>query len=193
MIPTKCLSIIASVILLGSSCSQNKTMPALGNRKNTDTLYSVSARDLKSNHIPDSVFEMTHLLNLQIIGMDCDYGDHTSCFMIEEIPPQIKKLTALTSLSLTVNAIQALPIEMAELKHLKMLDLTDNAGLSNIDNIEKLDSLEYLQLNGCRLTKLPANIGNLKYLKELALVGNNIDATEQVRIKTALPHCIIQF
>ncbi len=181
------------VLLFVIACSPKKANTDLSKTVYTDTSYHISTKEIKSNKIPDSVFNMPNLLTLNIKGMDCDYGNHDSCFMIGEIPANIKNLTALTSLSLTVNAIHSVPIEIAELKHLKSIDLTDNAGLNNIDNIEKLDSLEYLYLYGCGLTKLPVNIGNLHHLKELALTGNNIDAAEQTRIKKALPNCIIKF
>jgi hypothetical protein len=40
---------------------------------------------------------------------------------------------------------------------------------------------------------MPANIGNLKLLKELDLKGNFISPKEQIRIKKALPNCKIRF
>jgi Leucine-rich repeat (LRR) protein len=94
---------------------------------------------------------------------------------------------------LTINSISKIPIELKELKNLKLIDLTDNAGLAFIGDISQLTSLEYLYLYGCGLIKLPNNIGDLKSLKELGLVGNNLDKTEQTRIKNALPNCVIRF
>ena len=79
------------------------------------------------------------------------------------------------------------------MKGLKTLDLSDNVALTSVDNIEKISSLEYLSLDGCRVTKLPERIGDLKNLKELGLIGNNIDKQEQKRIKEALPDCIVRF
>jgi Leucine-rich repeat (LRR) protein len=82
---------------------------------------------------------------------------------------------------------------LTELNNLTLIDLTDNAGLNNVDNLAKLQNLEYLYVYGCGLTKLPDNIGDLKNLKELGLVGNNLNNTERTRIKKALPTCIIKF
>ena len=175
------------------SCSQKQTNTHLSTTKNTDTIYRVTTKELKSNEIPDSVFRMTNLLTIDITGMDCDYGKNVNCFMIEQIPAKIKNLTALTSLNLPVNAIQSIPTEICKLKHLKSINLSDNPGLNTIDNIEQLKNLEYLYLYGCGLTKLPTNIGNLIKLKELGLTGNSIDGVEQARIKKALPNCEIKF
>jgi Leucine-rich repeat (LRR) protein len=160
---------------------------------NGDTTYSTSTQELKNNKIPDSIFQMTNLLHLSITGMDCDYGDRANCWMIKEIPNEIKNLKKLTTLRLTLNSVSTIPNGLTELNNLTLIDLTDNAGLNNIDNLAKLQNLEYLYLNGCGLTKLPDNIGDLKYLKKLGLVGNHLDNRERARIKKALPNCIIVF
>ena len=125
--------------------------------------------------------------------MDCDYGDRTNCWMIKEIPSDIKNLKKLMTLSLTLNAITTIPNELSNLKNLTLIDLTDNAGLTNINSLTKLPNLQYLYLYGCGLTKLPDNIGDFKNLKELGLVGNHLDKAEQTRIKKALPNCVIKF
>jgi Leucine-rich repeat (LRR) protein len=160
---------------------------------NTDTVYYASTKQLKSNHIPDSVFQMTNLKHLAIQGMDCDYGDHEHCWEISEILIQVKNLKDLETLSLTVNSIDSIPIELTELKKIISIDFSDNAGFQNIDNITKIKSLQYLYLYGCGLTKLPDNIGDLINLKELGLVGNNLSKAEQERIKKVLPGCRIRF
>jgi hypothetical protein len=175
------------------ACSTTTTKAKLVDRANLDTTYSTSTQQLKSNKIPDSVFRMTKLRHLAINGMDCDYGDNKNCWGISEIPAGIKNLKDLTTLRLTVDAIASIPIELTELKNLKLFDLSDNAGLTSFDNIARCQSLEYLYLYGCGLTKLPDNIADLKNLKELGLLGNNLDNTERTRIKKALPNCIIKF
>jgi Leucine-rich repeat (LRR) protein len=158
-----------------------------------DTTYTTSTQQLKSDRIPDSIFQFTQLRHLSINGMDCDYGDRKNCWMIKEIPSDIKNLKNLTTLRLTLNAIATIPHELTDLQNLTLIDLTDNAGLTNIDNLTQLPNLQYLYLYGCGLTKLPDNIGDLKNLKELGLVGNHLDKTEQTRIKKALPNCEIKF
>jgi Leucine-rich repeat (LRR) protein len=158
-----------------------------------DTAYLTTTRQLQRNKIPDSVFMMKNLKHLSISGMDCDYGDHTHCWGISEIPSQIGQLTQLETLSLTLNGISSLPATMSALTRLRMLDLTDNLNLEQADMITALTNLETLYLFGCRIKKLPANIGVLKNLKHLGLTGNPVDAEELKRLKKELPHCEIIF
>lgn len=158
-----------------------------------DTTYTASTQQIRSNNIPDSVLQLTELRHLSITGMDCDNGDMNNCWMINEIPSGIKNLKKLTSLHLTLNAIRIIPDDLSHLRNLTLIDLTDNLALTNIDNLTKLVGLEYLSLNGCGLTKLPENIGDLKKLKLLGLAGNRFGQAEQTRIKQALPNCTIKF
>jgi hypothetical protein len=182
------------------ACSTTTTKTFRYDPTNQDTVYSVSTKELRCDKIPDSVFQMSNLRRLEIAGEDCDTHqfdkdghDITQCWMITEIPGEIKKLQKLTTLRLTLNAIKTIPGELTQLKSLKSLDLTDNASLENIDNLTKMQNLESLFLYGCGLTKLPDEIGNLKNLKELGLVGNNLDKAEQLRVRKALPNCNIKF
>lgn len=158
-----------------------------------DTIYFTSTEELKSNTIPDKVLQMTELRNLSIYGMDCDNGNTTSCWQIKEIPSGIKNLKKLVALQLQLNDIKTLPKELSELRQLTLLDLSDNAGLSNVDIVAKIPTLQYLFIYGCGLTKLPDDMSNLKNLKELGLVGNNLSKAEQERIAKALPNCKINF
>lgn len=157
----------------------------------TTTVYHASTASLKSRFIPDQVFEMKNLRILSIQGMDCDFGDTTSCWMIREIPSQISRLKKLRTLRLNLHAIQAIPREIIALKDLQTFDLTDNSSLSRIDYVTALTNLKELYLFGCNLKKLPKNIGDLKNLKRLGLTGNDISRVELERIRTALPGCEI--
>ncbi len=200
-------SLIIGAVLLAISCASTTTDKAVNQtgfdkqlRTDTTTIYYSSTAQLKTRHIPDSVFQMTNLRHLSVQGMDCDYrevddkgNDITKCWMISEIPPQIKNLMQLETLQLNVNAINKIPIELTELKNLKSLVLDDNSGLSDIDHVVKLENLENLSLNGCNISKLPDDIGQLKKLKSLGLAGNNISETEKERIKKALPNCETYF
>nr|WP_315197686.1 leucine-rich repeat domain-containing protein [uncultured Flavobacterium sp.] len=181
--------------------NQDSIFKQLGVRVFKDSNFVFSAKELKSNSIPDWVFKMKMLKHISINGMfpeyiHEDYGAYhikDDCYRIQEIPPQIKELSSLTSLSLFDNDIQTIPIELSTLKKLKIIDLSNNSGLENVDNIEKIASLEFLSFYGCHLTEMPANIGTLKHLKELDLQGNSINGKEQIRIKKALPNCKIRF
>jgi len=200
-------SLIIGAVFLIVNCS-SITTNNLGNQTglvkpinvDTITVFYSSTEQLKSGYIPDSVFQMINLRHLSIQGMDCDYrktdengNDITECWMINEIPSQIKNLKHLETLQLNVNAISKISIELTELKNLKSLVLDDNTGLSDIDNVVKIKNLEILSLNGCNISKLPDNIGQLKKLKSLGFAGNSISEAEKVRIKKALPNCAIYF
>jgi hypothetical protein len=194
------LTLLIWSMLTITSCSTTTGRSKQIDKTNLDTIYSVSTKQLMRNTIPDSVFKMISLRQLLVSGEDCDYrqfddkgNDITKCWMITEIPPEIKNLHNLTTLRLTLNAIVLIPPEIGELKKLTLIDLTDNAGLTDIDNLAKIESLNYLYLYGCGLTKLPKNICDLRNLKMLGLVGNNFDKSEQNRITQALPNCIIKF
>jgi hypothetical protein len=176
-----------------ASTNTTKVNVTVSQQTDTTTIYHNSTANLKSRFIPNHVFEMRNLRTLSIQGMDCDYGDTTSCWMIREIPKQIGKLKELEVLQLNVNALRTIPKEINELKRLKTLDLTDNPGLSDIDNVVALLNLEKLYLFGCSLDKLPMDIGELKNLKQLGLTGNNIDKVELDRIRKALPNCKVTY
>lgn len=181
--------------------NEDSIFKQLGVRVFKDSSFIISAEELSSYSIPEWVFKMKKLKIIAINGMFCEYefGNYGAysikgdCFKIEEISPQIKNLTKLTSLSLSNNDIRTLPIELTTLKNLKAIDFSDNPGLHDVATIEKIVSLEFLSFYGCHLTEMPTNIGNLKHLKELNLEGNSINEKEQIRIKKALPNCNIRF
>lgn len=166
-----------------------------------DTVYIASTDMLKSNHIPDSVFQMKKLKQLWISGKDCDNGgahddnkpdDGIKCWMINNIPSEIGNLTELDTLGLTLGVFGKFPPDISKLNKLRYLDLTDSY-LSNIDNLTSLKNLNHLLLYGCGLSKLPDNIGELTNLKFIGLVGNNLDSAEINRVKKALPNCEVYF
>jgi hypothetical protein len=157
------------------------------------TSYQTSTKQLMSNMIPDSIFKMRQLTLLTVTGMDCDYGDTSTCWMIREIPSQIKYLNKLKSLILNVNSIKRIPPEIQSLKNLTLLDISDNPGLYDIDNLTNLPNLQNLLLYGCNLSKLPSDIKKLRNLKVLGLTGNNLSKSELLRVSKALPDCKIVF
>ena len=158
--------------------------------------YDTTTLGLKSNQIPKDVFKKTNLISLSISGMDCDVvtnDQNLHCWMIKEIPHEIKYLTKLEILRLPLNAISNLPYEITLLKNLKIIDLTGNNSLSSIDKLTELTNLEELSIFGCNVSRLPKNIANLKKLKELGLTGNPMKKGELEYIHKLLPTCRIIF
>jgi Leucine-rich repeat (LRR) protein len=187
---------LAAVSFTCSSGEKNKYSLDL---LNSDSVYVAFTKNLKSNLIPDSVFKMTSLKKLVIIGSDCDYrqldkngNDITQCWMIKKIPPAIGNLYNLDTLRLTLGAFGKFPREISKLQKLRFLDLTDSY-MSDIDQLTSLKNLNQLLLYGCSLSKLPKDIGNLISLKFIGLAGNNLDANEINRIKKALPNCKVYY
>ncbi len=184
------------LLITGSLCAQyafTKPIHVEGLVQN-DSVFSTNARYLQSDSIPAYVLKLTKLKVLSINGDDCDVANpERKCWMIHHIPADIKNLTSLKSLALTLNAIDSIPAEIAALKNLKYLDLTDNPGLSNIDNIATLKSLEEISLYGCSIKRIPDSFAGLKKLRVLGLTGNHFSKTEQDRVTKLLPDCKIYF
>ena len=180
---------------LNNNINSKKTFHS---NQDTITIYETSTSVFKQNFIPNEVFKKINLKYLSIQGMDCDHdhldkngGKIVDCWAIIEIPSKIKRLKKLETLILNVNTIKTIPKEIRELQNLKTIDMSDNTSLNDITVITTLVNLEILNLYGCELTKLPTDIGNLKKLKYLGIIGNYIDSLEYVRIKNALPNCEI--
>jgi hypothetical protein len=164
------------------------------------TAYVTSTRQLKTDKIPDSIFQIPTLRRLTVNGGGCNRSagnnsssNNANCWMIREIPAEIANMQQLQLLELKANDLHTLPQELAYLSKLKTLDLSDNPALTNVNPVTKLVNLENLYLYGCDLQVLPADIGNLIHLKQLGLAGNRIGAAEQERIRQALPNCKIAF
>ncbi len=155
--------------------------------------------------IPDGIENLQYLIKLNMFNnklvtlsqkwvhltklISLDLGSNR----ITLLPPVIGKLTELKELNLNKNLLATLPAEIGNLKKLKTLTLRQN-GLKVLPaNIGTLTELEDLDLALNMLTTLPTEIENLKKLKRLILVGNEISAKEQQRIKTLLPNTTIAF
>jgi hypothetical protein len=183
---------LMTALLIASACNPAGKVSS-EEASGSATAYVTSTRQLKSDKIPDSIFQITTLRRLTIIGGGCNGSTGNNCWMIREIPAEIANLQQLLLLELKANDLHTIPQELAYLPKLKTLDLSDNPALTNINPVTKLVNLEYLYLYGCGLQVLPADIGDLIRLKQLGLAGNRIGVAEQERIRQALPNCKIAF
>jgi Leucine-rich repeat (LRR) protein len=197
--PTPMRYFLMAVLLIASACNPASKVSS-EEPSGSATAYVTSTRQLKSNKIPDSIFQITTMRRLTVNGGGCNGSaennnvrDNANCWMIREIPAGIANLQQLLLLELKANDLHTIPQELAYLPKLKTLDLSDNPALTNINPVTKLVNLEYLYLYGCDLQVLPADIGDLIHLKQLGLAGNRIGAAEQERIRQALPNCKIAF
>lgn len=197
--PTPMRYFLMAILLIASACNPASKVSSEA-PSGSATAYVTSTRQLKSDKLPDSIFQITTLRRLTVNGGGCtgsagnnNAGGNANCWMIHEIPAEIANLQQLLLLELKANDLHTIPQELAYLPKLKTLDLSDNPALTNINPVAKLVNLEYLYLYGCGLQVLPTYIGDLIHLKQLGLAGNRIGAAEQERIRQVLPNCKIAF
>jgi Leucine-rich repeat (LRR) protein len=190
---------LMAVLLIAAACTPASKV-SKEDTSLTTTAYVTSTRQLKSDKIPDSIFQIPTLRRLTINGGGCNrnagnnsVSSNANCWMIREIPAEISNMQQLQLLELKANDLRTIPQELAYLSKLKTLDLSDNPALTNVNPVTKLVNLENLYLYGCDLQVLPADIDNLVNLKQLGLAGNRIGVAEQERIRQALPGCKIAF
>ena len=93
---------------------------------------------------------------------------------LTSLPPEIMKLTNLTSLNLYGNRLTSLPSDIARLCHLTSLSFDANQLTSLPPEITKLTNLTSLNLYGNRLTSLPSDIAKLSLLTSLDLGHNQL-------------------
>lgn len=92
------------------------------------------------------------------------------------LPPEIGKLTKLKKLSFWGNQLTSLPFEISKLNQLEWLDVSKNQ-LTDIPIwIDQLTNLHVLDLANNQFTKIPPEIGGLKNLTILNLEDNKIAA-----------------
>ena len=108
---------------------------------------------------------------------------------LDELPPEIGKLTNLKTLVLGQerwwgrknsgqlnNNLQTLPDEIGRLTELRSLDLSGNRLSSLSESIGQLSNLQSLKLYSIGLSRLPESIGQLSNLQSLSLSYNQLSS-----------------
>jgi internalin A len=93
---------------------------------------------------------------------------------LTSLPRQIGRLTALTTLSLSENLLNSLPSEIGQLTALERLYLFANQLTTVPPEIGQLTALTTLDINTNHLTDLPPEIGHLTALTKLSLSENQL-------------------
>jgi hypothetical protein len=95
-----------------------------------------------------------------------------SSSVLQELPPNLEKLTQLVKINLYNNKISELHDDITTLVHLVDIDLSSNDLTAINPKISELTYLHWLNLNKNDLKTLPDEFGDLKNLKSLYLRNN---------------------
>ncbi len=93
---------------------------------------------------------------------------------LEKLPPEIGRLTQLTSLNLFNNQLSELPESLTRLTQLTSLDLRGNQLSELPESITRLTQLTSLNLDSNQLSELPESIAWLTQLTSLNLDSNQL-------------------
>ena len=91
---------------------------------------------------------------------------------MNELPPDIAKLTSVTACDLSMNHIPSLPNEIGEMMNLEVLSLDYNELKELNAAVCQLKMLRKLSVRGNKLVSLPESISNLTLLEELDVRDN---------------------
>jgi len=96
------------------------------------------------------------------------------CDDLEDLLPEVIKLTNLTRLDIISSSLTELPIEIANLQRLSKLALRDNSLSKLPDELGSMQNLSVLDLYRNQFSKLPQPIFELKNLTVLNISSNKI-------------------
>jgi len=156
-------------------------------------LESLDLSSCKLKVIPDEVFELEHIVNLDLSG-NFSFKDNNN---IKYISKKIKFLINLESINFNFNPLVEIPHELAQCTKIKslnflnahFLNLPEEFGdLKNLERLsvvgsyihqlpnsfENLDKLVYLGFVKCGFSKFPEVLFKLKNLEELWFPGHEI-------------------
>jgi hypothetical protein len=142
---------------------------AIGQTATVDTLLELKSLGLSS--IPDSVFEKTGLLSLDlgVTGMTVyppmsAMPDNPN--QLTELPAKISKLRKLHALNISFNQIKSLPSSVTKLTELISLNLSFNKDLDVLSQLDKIKQLRKLKILNI--------IGTKNVLDNLALIKKEL-------------------
>ncbi|KAE8992540.1 hypothetical protein PR003_g21787 [Phytophthora rubi] len=116
---------------------------------------------LSLHHVPEIVFSMPHLTELNL-----------RCNDISELPKEIDALVALQILVLSKNKLADLPENLTKLTTLRVLEVASNQLTALPEALGNMESLEVLIASRNQLVKLPESIGRCQKLQVLNVHNN---------------------
>ena len=142
------------------------------------------ARETKDSHLdlsrrgfielPDILHDLDHVTSL-------DAGDN----QLSTLPPSIKNLRNLRSISLSANQFTTIPPVLFDLPRLEILKIGDNPILTIDPSINRLDRLVELRIIGGQLTTLPDSLAGMHRLRILSLEYNRFTTLPIQSLATA--------
>lgn len=154
-----------------------KVYKSLSDVSNPEEVYILRLRHKKLTHIPDEVFKMTNLRELDL-----------SRNRLEEVSPDIVALQNLEVLNLGRNNIDSLPLEVAQLSHLAELDVSRNPLVALPDEMGYMLSLRRLIVWSTALYAVPESFADLdSRLELLDMRSCQLSRDDQHAIRAILP------
>lgn len=129
------------------------------------TSIGISNTDLVRGKLPDSVWTLANLTELDLTGLG-----------LADLPPGLAKLTKLRALHLGRNRLARVPASVLALTSLETLALDENRLTTLPAELAALDNLKVLDLFGNQLAELPPVVLELENLEHLDLDGNPLTA-----------------
>ncbi|CAF1211469.1 unnamed protein product [Didymodactylos carnosus] len=133
-------------------------------------ILSLQQLHLYGCHLTDFPLAITTLLSLKKLDLSRNN--------LSKIPESIKNLQQLELLDIRFNPIDTLPRELISLKKLRELFLSWTK-ITDFSGVDLLTSLEVLILDSLGLRQLPKEVGLLRNLKLLSLVGNKLSDSKK--------------
>ena len=148
-------------------------------------------RSFNNNIVPDGVYKLKSLQELDISGFKSDglqglkqltnlRALKLSFFM--KVPNVIFELVDLRELDLSYGSLTTLPNEFGKLKNLQILDLRSNNFSTFPIIITSLLNLEHLDISGNKIDNIPISIKNLGKLKGF-IIGDIFTYKEKETIR----------
>ena len=168
-----------------TDCPNLKTDKTIKQLADLDSLTSLELVQGTMTELPRGISKMENLQELTLGG--------------KELTSLGSELAALPALrSMTIQESPALAWEEA-LNGFQQIAKLEKAGVHQWTNgrigegLAQLRSLKALDLSDNGITTLPADLGQMKWLKKLDLRGNDLSGEEISALQKQLPHCQISF
>ncbi|KAH7646535.1 Leucine-rich repeat-containing protein 57 [Dermatophagoides farinae] len=117
--------------------------------------------------------------NKQSVKSHLENSQRTGVFQLtkaklNEIPPDVFRVTTLRTIDLSTNHLKTIPITIANFTNLRTLILNENLLTQLPEEICRLAKLETLSLAGNQLHTLPTKLGDLRSLRSINLSNNRL-------------------